>query len=1411
MNGTKRRGERWRSWGAALLALSLAMAALFLLLEGTTQPVVATPPVEGNPLIFGEAEPVLTPTAAVRAMAFADLTGDGAGDLLYAEGAAVRLAAGEAFTLTTAVGSCTGTVTALDVADLDGDGDPDVAAFCEGEVRLWRNDGTGWTSAVLTGSGTYTDGLLADLDGDARPDAAALGADGSLHLWRNGGDPFGSVWTTTQALPLGGEGRALVAADFNRDGRLDLAAAVGNGVRLWQGPDAPFAETWSSLDWAGAGEPLRDLASAELSGDALPDLAAVDAAGRLLGWAMPFTAGGSFIGSAAPVELGSLGEPLSAVVLADFDRDGRVDAAAVGGDGPFTATVWRHEGSWGAAWTTRRPLDPPAVAPLTLLAADDDRDGDIDLLCGGAGTLFRRANASLHRAARFRETDYVAVADLTADVEALAAGDLDRDGRPDLVSGDADGRLLLWKGPPESWTAEWTPTTIGEGARVLAVALLDADGDGALDLASGHDAPPYLRLWHNPGDGSGNWESVEIAGPQRPVAALAVADFDHDGRPDLACGTGETNDAPSSDHGVLLWHNDGDPWTGNPTASVAAVFTYPVNALAAGDLDRDGLPDLVAGTDHAPSIGTPDDPQTGTWPLVWEVMAMRNPGAPFAQSWPKAIVGRDAASITLSLGHYHGYWGVTVYDVRIADLDGDGWLDVETADHVSADYQVKVWRNDGTPFDEQPDHFHWTWEPTAVWYGSRVPWMGGSAMALAVADFTMDARPDLMPGIDLWQRIWFVQDGPPFGETLTDTHWEALTFGVSAERVQQVVAADFDGDGDEDIAVAGKVWDGPEVAIWRNGTGEVTLDSFPTDPPPIQEGAMDDVLRITFADNGLSGEESARLLRLRLRFTTPDGAPMPDLSDRVSRLWLYRDTGNHRWATSDTPVYTLTAPAPDANGYLTLTLPEDEPHFVVGAEESCDYFIVVEAAAGAMNSVPNAFHLFFDGDADGLAAGATSGAALSIQDTEPTDSGLVTVVGPPTSVFIESADDGTGEEVETATVALGYQRTFHAVSRDALGHFVAAVPVTWGMEVHSGGIISTDLVPCLDERCATFHANAVGTASILITHTTLGTDTLPLLHVTASPMTISLEAEPETLIADGVEEASVRAQVLDLDGQPVADGTPVTFTLLSSTRYGQLLPGSPYLTETTGGVATATVRAGTTAGAVEVQAETGGITAVITLPVRAGAAVAFRVEGYTTWTPAGAPLYTGPRVTVLDAFENVKTDYTGTVHFLSSDPRAALSYTLESPYTFTVEDAGVHWFPGEGFVLYTAGDRWLTVTDGLITETFGPIEVRPALEPYTIVLSLSTEAITTGLPVTATTVAFDRYGNSKGDWTAGCTFSIEPEARGEWISPNVYLPGAPGRWTITAQAVMSPRPVDTATLTVLPSDLVYLPLVMRSW
>src|SRR5205814_544258 len=78
------------------------------------------------------------------------------------------------------------------------------------------------------------------------------------------------------------------------------------------------------------------------------------------------------------------------------------------------------------------------------------------------------------------------------------------------------------------------------------------------------------------------------------------------------------------------------------------------------------------------------------------------------------------------------------------------------------------------------------------------------------------------------------------------------------------------------------------------------------------------------------------------------------------------------------------------------------------------------------------------------------------------------------------------------------------------------------------------------------------------------------------------------------------------------------------------------------------------------------------------------VSGYPSPTTAGTVhAFT---VTVTDAFGNVRTNYTGKIHFTSSDPRAA----LPADYSFTAADQGRHTFAA---TLKTAGTQTITATD----------------------------------------------------------------------------------------------------------------------
>ena len=72
-------------------------------------------------------------------------------------------------------------------------------------------------------------------------------------------------------------------------------------------------------------------------------------------------------------------------------------------------------------------------------------------------------------------------------------------------------------------------------------------------------------------------------------------------------------------------------------------------------------------------------------------------------------------------------------------------------------------------------------------------------------------------------------------------------------------------------------------------------------------------------------------------------------------------------------------------------------------------------------------------------------------------------------------------------------------------------------------------------------------------------------------------------------------------------------------------------------------------------------------------------------------------VKVEDAYGNVVTGYAGTIHFTSTDPRAA----LPANYTFTAADNGVHTFTG--LVLRKKGSQKITITDTLNSSLTGSV------------------------------------------------------------------------------------------------------------
>ncbi|HEV3006336.1 MAG TPA: FG-GAP-like repeat-containing protein, partial [Pirellulales bacterium] len=240
-------------------------------------------------------------------------------------------------------------------ADVDLDGDVDlVVARSDGPPLLLRNNFDGsWTRQPifieLSGPQRFAWG---DFDHDGAPDAAMLDSTGQLHVYANERSGRFVVWP---AVPQGDRFLALAVADGNDDGTLDLVALHANGsivcitsgVRRTGWDVVPLARRDDLKDTAAP--PLHDLLhdalllAADFDNNGALDLAA-SAHDRSAIW----LGAGSGKFEPLPVSL-----PPRIAAAADFDGQGRLDLLALDDEG--RAVRLRNRPSHDYHWQTVRP------------------------------------------------------------------------------------------------------------------------------------------------------------------------------------------------------------------------------------------------------------------------------------------------------------------------------------------------------------------------------------------------------------------------------------------------------------------------------------------------------------------------------------------------------------------------------------------------------------------------------------------------------------------------------------------------------------------------------------------------------------------------------------------------------------------------------------------------------------------------------------------------------------------------------------------------------------------------------------------------------------------------------------------------------------------------------------------------
>jgi len=514
-----------------------------------------------------------------------------------------------------------------------------------------------WTYGSVIGMAGI---FVSDLDGDGKPEvitSASVGGFGSNAYWyilREGSDgKLAQVWRseTYQATLV-----QLALADLNGDGHKDIVAALSDGtVIVYDGVTRAKIATWATAPQ------LEALAVADIDGDGKLEIVTSDGVKVFVydcvtgGLKWSLSKGGG-----------------SSIAIGNVDADSHLEivTTSTGGkgyviDGATQTVKWEYVDGFGAR----------------VALGDLDGDGKQEIV--GASSWYKITVFDAERKTPSWEVT------TSENISALLVADVDGDGIPEIIYGDAQ-----W-GPvhgidARTHTQKWSISNPDSGVSGIAVGDVDLDGKNEVLFGAGGNSTgaDYLYVG-DPLSGNLKWQSVEADGP---YSAVAVGDIDSDGRDEIVMvsnrsdsgyGEGIIHVFDAQTHvlkfqqklGIMDWMGvrsvqigdvDGDGknefvvTTASIYGAVIQVYDgstcklkkqsaiYQSNyftSIAIADIDNDGHPEIVLGQ------GRNDTGATGTYLVVLD-------GATLQEKWRSTDLEGNS-------------WG-EIYDVKVADLDGDG-------------------------------------------------------------------------------------------------------------------------------------------------------------------------------------------------------------------------------------------------------------------------------------------------------------------------------------------------------------------------------------------------------------------------------------------------------------------------------------------------------------------------------------------------------------------------------------------------------------------------------------------------------------------------------------------------------------------------------------------------------------------
>lgn len=262
-----------------------------------------------------------------------------------------------------------------------------------------------------------------------------------------------------------------------------------------------------------------------------------------------------------------------------------------------------------------------------IYVLDLDNDGQLDILVNDRdenGARWYRNEGGLVF------TDFAIVAAGTGKGVTVAAGDINRDGYPDVVTATVAGELISLRRWMNNGSGTFTPTVLSTNSGVTAIAIGDVDGNGYKDIVTG--GTQGLQRWRT-ADGD-VWSRIDIDDTQQNKSSIVLKDVNQDEKVDIVTGD------VAKDKVAYYRNVDNSAFQ-----RTQLDFDIDASTVQVIDLDEDGNEDIVAAG---------QDDNTVYW--------LRNDGS---DNFTQKILANNLQS---------------VFSFVVADIDDDNDFDLVTGD-----------------------------------------------------------------------------------------------------------------------------------------------------------------------------------------------------------------------------------------------------------------------------------------------------------------------------------------------------------------------------------------------------------------------------------------------------------------------------------------------------------------------------------------------------------------------------------------------------------------------------------------------------------------------------------------------------------------------------------------------------------